>query len=267
MAGDGPDDHPVAPPSDGIPLGPPDLIRGGPQRIPRPADWSIGAPPPWAGLDSSRRRPTLDEVRSRLADSLHTGLDPKAPSDGGESFERPSAVLVAVYEHDGEPHVLLTRRSWSLRAHGGEVSFPGGRAEAYDRDLAATALRETQEEVGIDPTEVEVVGRLEALSTVSSRSFIVPYVGLLSGLPDVEPDPREVEEIRHVALSELLTDDVYREEIWYRDGAPPRPLWFFELHGDTVWGATASMLRQFLCLVTDSGPHVHPPRLVAPPTP
>jgi 8-oxo-dGTP pyrophosphatase MutT (NUDIX family) len=159
--------------------------------------------------------------------------------------------------------VLLTRRSWSLRAHGGEVSFPGGRSEPDDVDLVATALRESAEEVGIDPSAVAIIGRLDPLMTVSSRSLIMPYVGILSGLPDLEPDPREVEEIRHVALSELLTDGVYREERWGPADAE-RPIWFFELHGDTVWGATASMLRQLLCFITGTR-HVPAPPLPAPP--
>lgn len=161
-------------------------------------------------------------------------------------------MLAAIYEHHGEPHVLLTRRSWNLRAHRGEVSFPGGRSEPQDEDLVATALRETHEEVGIAPAAVDVIGQLDPLSTVSSRSFIAPFVGLLPGVPDVVADPREVEEVRHVALAELMSDEVYREEIWRRDGLE-RSLYFFELHGDTVWGATASMLRDLLCLVTGTG--------------
>ena len=260
--GGGPDDHPVAPPAVGVPLGPPDLIRGGPQRIPRPPDWRLGEPAPWANLSPAERRPSLDQVRVALAGTLRAEPPPGTLGPDDPS-ERSSAVLVALYDHGGEPHVLLTRRSWSLRAHRGEISFPGGRAEPGDPDLVATALRESAEEVGIVPATVEIIGRLDPLSTVSSRSSIMPYVGILPGLPDVEPDPREVEEIRHVALSELLGDGVYREERWFRDGLE-RPLWFFELHGDTVWGATASMLRQLLCFVTGTE-HVAAPPLPAPP--
>lgn len=266
--GDGPADHPVAPAAEGFPPGPPDVIRGGPQRIPRPDEWRPGDPAPWASLPEAARRPDLDEVRARLAGSLLTDLDPTILVDGRPP-ERPSAVLVALYPHQGVPHVLLTRRSWSLRAHSGEVSFPGGRAEPDDTDLVATALRETDEEVGIPPAEVEVIGRLAPLATVSSRSVVVPYVGLLPAVPDLVPDPREVEEALHVPLWELLADGVYREERWQRLGIE-RPIWFFELVGDTVWGATASMLRHLLCLITDTGPHVPPPmpRLpVDPPTP
>jgi 8-oxo-dGTP pyrophosphatase MutT (NUDIX family) len=261
----GHDDHPVAPPAVGIPLGPPDLIRGGPQRIPRPPDWRLGDPAPWLDSPVHLRRPTLATVRAALAETLRTD-PPPATLEGGVRPERSSAVLIALYEHDTEPHVLLTRRSWSLRAHRGEVSFPGGREEPGDTDLVATALRESAEEVGIAPAEVEIIGRLDPLSTVSSRSLIVPYVGIMPELPDVEPDPREVEEIRHVALAELLTDGVYREERWRR-GDIERPIWFFELHGDTVWGATASMLRQLLCFVTGCHHEAPPPFPEPPPDP
>lgn len=145
--------------------------------------------------------------------------------------------------------MILTRRSWNLRAHRGEVSFPGGRSEPYDADLVATALRETHEEVGIEPHAVEVIAQLAPLSTVSSRSFIAPYVGVLEGRPELRPDPREVEEIRAVTLAELLSDGVYHQELWRREGREV-PLHFFELPGDTVWGATATMLHQLLSLVT-----------------
>lgn len=159
-----------------------------------------------------------------------------------------SAVLAPIYEEDGLAHVILTRRSWNLRAHRGEISFPGGRSEPYDADLVATALRETHEEVGIEPSVVEVVGQLPPLMTLSS-AFIAPFVGVLRELPEMKPDPREVEEIREVPLSLLLADGVYHQEIWPREGAEV-PLHFFELPGDTVWGATASMLFQLLTRIT-----------------
>ena len=249
--GDGPYDHPVAPPAEGLPLGPPDLLRGGPQLIPRPPDWRPGAAPPWERLPHSLRVPTVAQVRVAFDGWRGPRAVPKVESADGEP-ERSSAVLAPLYDDGGVAHILLTRRSWNLRAHRGEISFPGGRAEPTDPDLVATALRETNEEVGIEPGQIEVIGQLDPLMTVSSRSFIAPFVGLLRGRPEVVPDPREVEEVRHVALAELLSDGVYHQEIWRRDGRE-MPLHFFELHGDTVWGATASMLHQLLILITGTG--------------
>jgi 8-oxo-dGTP pyrophosphatase MutT (NUDIX family) len=147
--------------------------------------------------------------------------------------------------------LVLTRRAQHLRSHRGEVSFPGGGREPADADLLATALREAHEEVDLDPSSVEVIGELDHLATVMSRSFIVPYVGVLAECPDLEPDPDEVEHILHVPLDELLLDEVYHEEWWGMPGFD-RPLYFFEVVGDTIWGATASILRDLLERLTDS---------------
>lgn len=143
---------------------------------------------------------------------------------------------------------MLTRRAQNLRSHRGEVSFPGGGQEPGE-DLRTTALREAAEEVALDPGLVEVVGELDHLQTVTSRSFIVPYVGFLPGRPVLDANPSEVELILHVPLGDLLVDGVYREERW---GLPPldRPIHFFEIVGDTIWGATATMLRNLLAVIT-----------------
>lgn len=256
--GDGPIDQPVAPPAEGEPLGPPDVVRGGPQVIPRPDDWRPGAAAPWGHLPDDDRRPDLDRIRSAVA---HRPARPVrlAPGELDGSARRASAVLAALYEMRDEPHVLLTRRSWNLRSHRGEVSFPGGAHEAGDPDLVTTALREAHEEVGLPPEVVEVIGELDHLQTVTSDAFIVPYVGILSTRPPLRPDPREVAEIRDVPVAELLATGVFREEIWSRDGID-RAIWFFELEGDTVWGATAAMLRDLLCRITGVEPGPSPGR-------
>ena len=257
MAGDEPVDQPVAPPAPGEPLGPPDVVRGGPQIIPRPDEWRLGEPAPWAPLVADARRPTLADIRAALHGSGSTGesvrYGPPPDPDAPAVQRRSSAVLAALYDVDESPHVLLTRRSWDLRSHRGEVSFPGGSVEPQDADMAATALREAHEEVGLDPGGVEIVAELTHLQTFSSNARIVPLVGLVGTRPRLTPDPREVAEIREVPVAELLADGVYREELWTR-GGQERPLWFFELEGDTVWGATAAMLRELLCRITGVDP-------------
>lgn len=159
-----------------------------------------------------------------------------------------AAVLAPLYEDDAGVRVILTRRSAALRVHSGEVSFPGGRQDPGE-DLADTARREAFEEIGLDPASVELIGELDHLTTISSDSFIIPFVGILPGRPELYPSPAEVEAVLHVPLEELLRPDVYREEQWDIFGTE-RPIHFFELAGDTVWGATAAMLRQFLGLAT-----------------
>lgn len=159
-----------------------------------------------------------------------------------------SAVLAPLHDVRGVPHVILTRRAQHLRAHRGEVSFPGGRQEG-DEDLWTTALREANEEIALDPVAVAHVGELDHLSTVTSRSFIVPYVGVVDPVGELVANPDEVELILHVSLHELLAEDVFREERWGIAGLD-RPIFFFEVDGDTIWGATAAMLRNLLAIVT-----------------
>ena len=168
----------------------------------------------------------------------------------------PSGVLVLLYEHDGEPWVVLTRRAWHLRHHAGEVSFPGGRREPGDADLWATALREAAEEIALDPASVARIGRLDSFVTVGSRSLVCPFVATADQRPEVVPDPVEVEQVLHVALAELTGPEAWREEIWSLGEAfgGDRAMTFFELHGDTVWGATAAVLRRLLTMVIVGDP-------------
>jgi 8-oxo-dGTP pyrophosphatase MutT (NUDIX family) len=160
-------------------------------------------------------------------------------------------VLVPIYDEGDGAVVILTRRADHLRAHKGEVSFPGGRQEPGEAPHE-TALREAHEEIALDAAAVELVGELDPLATFSSSSLIVPYVGLLEGRPDLVAQESEVAAILHVPLAELLDIDAYREERW---GTPQgyHSLFFFEIVGDTIWGATARVLHQLLSIVTGTG--------------
>jgi 8-oxo-dGTP pyrophosphatase MutT (NUDIX family) len=163
-----------------------------------------------------------------------------------------SAVLVPLFDGPGGMHVVLTRRAWGLRTHRGEVSFPGGRCDPGET-FAEAALREAWEEVALDPASVEVLGELDHLTTVTRRAFIVPVLGLLPGPPELRANPGEVDEALLVPVAELLHPEVFREERWGSDELH-RPVYFFELVGDTVWGATAAMLRQMLAMLTGTDP-------------
>ena len=232
-----------------VPPGPPVPVppgRGGEQRIPRPFNARAGGPAPWADLPPERRRPALADVARALA-----ALGPARRSDReiSDPTARPSAVLAPLYDGDGAAHVVLTRRTWGLRTHEGEVSFPGGRVEPGESAVDG-ALREAKEEIDLDPSMVEVIGELDHLATVTSRSFIVPYVAALPGRPETTANPFEVSAVLHVRVAELLDPAIFREERWHLPWAENRPIVFFELVGDTVWGATGAMLRQLLGLVT-----------------
>lgn len=223
-------------------------MRGGPQVIPRPPGTRRGGPAPWAHLSADERRVDLDALRRTF-----TGRVGAPSAVEGHEDVAPSAVLAAFWEHDGGLEVLLTRRSQGLRAHKGEVAFPGGRIDPGE-SRAGAALREACEEVGLDSAGVEVLGELDHLMTVTSRSFIVPLVAVLpAGRPHgLVPNPGEVDAILFVPVDELLLDEVYREERWAWEGRE-RGIFFFELVGDTVWGATAAMLRHLLGTVLELG--------------
>jgi 8-oxo-dGTP pyrophosphatase MutT (NUDIX family) len=228
----------VTPAPGGLPPG-----RGGPQQIPRPPTAKLGAPPPWIDLPDSARHVDLVDLERRLA-----GLGPAVRSPREGLVDRASAVVAPLYEHGGEAWVVLTRRSSALRVHSGEVSFPGGGQDPGE-ELPDTARREACEEIGLDPATVRIIGELDHLSTITSNSFIVPYVAILPSRPHTVASPAEVDAVLHVRLSELLDPAIYREELWELWGVD-RSIVFFELVGDTVWGATASMLRQLLGFAT-----------------
>ncbi|MCU1430280.1 MAG: pyrophosphohydrolase [Actinomycetia bacterium] len=215
--------------------------RGGQQRIPRPPSFRPGRPAPWGHIEPASRRLPLAEVRARLAT-----LPPAAGVVPLAAGSRAAAVLVPLFEEAGEARVILTKRPETMPSHQGEIAFPGGKYDPdLDANLEATARREAWEEVGIEPDAVDVVARLEGIATIASQFTITPFVGFLPGRPALSPDPREVVAVFDVALSELMADGVYREERWDTWRAD-LDVHFYELTGETVWGATARILTGFL---------------------
>ena len=221
--------------------------RGGAQVIPRPPLWTPGRPAPWTQVGDTSGLIVPDRVRAAVPPERSGVRSPVA-----ELGASASAVLVPLYVHHDQLHVVLTRRSRSLRTHKGEVSFPGGRADPGETYLQ-TALREANEEVDLDPGLVEPLGELDHLTTITRRAYIVPVVGLLPERPQLHANPAEVDAVLHVPLDELMAPGVFREERW-GSGETARPVYFFEIEGDTVWGATAALLRQLLARVTGTDP-------------
>jgi len=213
--------------------------RGGDQIIPRPASWRRGADAPWAGRIPGRFE--LASVASAVA-AQGAGRPPSFFTPNS----REAAVLVALFPGALGAEVVLTRRSSTMLHHRGEISFPGGGVDPGETSVQA-ALREAFEEVALDPALVTVVGELDHISTMVSRNVIVPVVGTLAARPQMHPAAAEVDRILTVPLVELAATDVYREELW---GTAPfdRPIHFFELDDETVWGATGRILLQLLSI-------------------
>ncbi len=228
-----------------------------PQVIPRPEHWEEAAPPPWASLEPSKRQGLrLDDV-IRSLQTRHGSVVPSevtpledaeevADGDDELGFVRSSAVLVALFEEDGETRVILTRRANHLRTHRGQVSFPGGGIDAGERPVQA-ALREADEEVGLDPSQVSVVSSLAPIATFAAGAWIQPVVGTLVRRPALKAAPSEVDRVFDVALADLLVEGAAHRELWYRSPGLGQPevgfeLWFFEVAGEMVWGATGHLL-------------------------
>jgi 8-oxo-dGTP pyrophosphatase MutT (NUDIX family) len=182
--------------------------------------------------------------RMDLALDVIRNHDPVGSAPG----EREAAVLVPIVERDGEPHLLFIKRADHLGEHAGQMSFPGGGREPSDETLLATALREANEEVGMDADGVEVIGRLDDIGTVSSYS-VRPFV---ARVPDQTwvPDEREVAEVVVLPLVELTALSNYESERRDHPHYGEIRLHFFHVDGYTVWGATGRMLVQFLELAT-----------------
>ena len=208
----------------------------------------MGGPPPWAGLDPAHRRLSLDDVGRRLLRS-----PPGAPPVSLVAESVSAAVLAPLAEIDGEAHVVLIKRPETMSTHKGEIAFPGGKLDrALDADLRAAALREAQEEIGLDPGCVDIVARLTGVATAASAFSITPFVGFLRRKPEFVAHPAEVVRVLEVPLSDLLDPAIYREERW--DGFQrDMSVFFYELPDETVWGATARILTDLLTrLVTPS---------------
>lgn len=152
----------------------------------------------------------------------------------------PAAVLVIIHYHDNEPHVFLTKRSSNLKAHRGEISFPGGRYVENDGTLLATALRETEEEIGISFTPDQVAGSLRTVRTMTSNHFIVPFVTVQEMLPQYRIAASEVESVIDPPLIETL-GSIQPDTEHYRLA---RDAYKFTYDGNVIWGATARILKQ-----------------------
>ena len=178
--------------------------------------------------------------RSDVRTRLQGGLDP-SPSPRAGPGTRLAAVLLPLVAGD---RLVLTRRTEHLSRHPGEISFPGGLAHDDDADLAATALRETQEELGLSPEEVEVLGALAPVHTFVSAILIVPFVGLVAGDPVFAPSEDEIAEVLAYPLDELEAAETTVE--WPRDRKVYRGFAYPMGDGNTIWGATAGILHQLL---------------------
>jgi 8-oxo-dGTP pyrophosphatase MutT (NUDIX family) len=199
----------------------------------------------------------FERLRAAL---LAAGLGPTrldiAPADDPEGRTL-AAGLVLLYPHRPagadreEPHIVLTRRTTALRRHSGQISLPGGRYDLEDGSLLRTALRETEEELGVDPATLTVWGRLEPEHIVASHYALAPFVAHVPRRPAFRPAPAEVAEVIDLPVSHLLDPATLDEEVRDFQGVPRR-VSFYRFGEHKIWGATARILHQIVTLLDPS---------------
>ena len=217
---------------------------GGAPKIPTPTTRRSGGAPAWSDHTVDFTFESVVKVIQQHSIDGRAQITPRVD-------EKVSAVLALLAPGEFGAEVLLTRRSTKLSNHQGEISFPGGRVDEGE-SIVDAALRETHEEVGVHPQLVTVHSELSPLSTFVSRSYIVPVLATVLEKPELSMSSYEVDRALWVPLAELVRADTFSWEWWNFDRVEvpeDRPMFFFHLDDETIWGATARMLHELLCVV------------------
>jgi 8-oxo-dGTP pyrophosphatase MutT (NUDIX family) len=203
----------------------------------------------WRDPDPATIRRLLQEPRPGLAAQARMATRPRPgwPPEKGIA-PRQGGVLILLYPHKEQVHLVLTRRTETVENHKGQISLPGGRRER-DEPVEQTALREAQEELGVAPRAVEVLGTLTPLYIPPSDFCITPVVGWTGTRPDWQPDAVEVAQVLEIPLRLLADPATVHQETWQR-GELTMQVPYFMVRGHRVWGATAMVLSEFLAILT-----------------
>jgi len=162
-----------------------------------------------------------------------------------------AAVLVPLFQKEGDCHLLFTKRSQEVKYHKGEISFPGGVVDEEDKELINTALREAFEEIGLKENDVQIIGVLDDIVTIT-EFIVTPIVGLFSYPYPFKVSEVEIAELIEVPLAFLLDEDCFSEREISRGGE--REIVYAYQYGEhIIWGATARILKQFLDLISSLG--------------
>jgi 8-oxo-dGTP pyrophosphatase MutT (NUDIX family) len=183
-----------------------------------------------------------DIMRATPVGSLRPNFEHKLPP-------KPGAVLILLYEQDGQIKFPLIKRQEYAGAHSGQISLPGGKAEPGE-NMIETALREAEEEIGLDSSSVTVVGALSDFFVIPSNFLVTPVVAVSTFIPEFHPDPREVARILNCDLGSLLHTEAIRSKEILAAGRFRMMAPHFDFEGEVVWGATAMILNEFRELLT-----------------
>ena len=166
---------------------------------------------------------------------------------------RKGAVLMLFYPDSHNSFVPFIKRPEYPGVHSGQIAFPGGKWEPFDRDLSVTALRESEEEIGVYAEKVTLLGKLSDVYIPPSNFLVSPYIGFISEKPDFKPEPKEVERIISCPFPVLLDKEIRKLTQVKGSSGPRFETPYFDIENEVVWGATAMMLGEFTYLWENSG--------------
>lgn len=181
---------------------------------------------------------------------LNDALAASPPNRTSQEGARAAAVLIPIVG-DGEPTLIFTLRTESLPSHKGQISFPGGSIDPSDPSPEVAAMRETEEEIGLDPASVEILGELDTFPTYVTRHVVTPFVGWIETMPKLRPNPAEVAAVLHVPLAELSESIRAEPGFSHGDRTYPTEAWVWNDH--VIWGVTARIIRLLLHRLAAAG--------------
>ncbi len=189
-------------------------------------------------------------MKKDLPSALRRILDSRQRAVDQEPARRYAAVLVPLFYHQEEYHLLFTLRTERLATHSGQVAFPGGLCDAGDKSPLHTALREAEEEVGLKQDDVQVLGSLDDIRTRSTNYIVTPFVGLVPHPYSYRPDPTEVAKIFSVPLLFLQDQQNLNHELWVHNDEEI-PIVTYRYQGYKIWGATQRIIENLLEILSN----------------
>jgi 8-oxo-dGTP pyrophosphatase MutT (NUDIX family) len=205
----------------------------------------------------------ISDLRERLKQPLPGELahqmmraEPKGkvlPDFKFNEAPRPGAVLILLYPESNELHFPLIKRSTYRGVHSGQIALPGGKSEPSDKDMVTTALREAEEEIGVDRNKIQIIGSLTDFYVIPSNFLVKPVIAYYDEKPNFKPNPFEVEKVIPANLKIIIQEESIRRKVLLAGGIYAMDAPYFEVSGETVWGATAMMLNELRLILKDIG--------------
>ncbi len=186
-----------------------------------------------------------------LPEKIRRILAARTPASAPDQSARASSVLIPLFVAEGAWQILFTQRTETVQSHRGQISFPGGSRDPGDASPLDTALRETEEEIGLKRCDIDVLGQLDEQLTYVTGYRIWPFAGVFPYPYEFTPSPFEIAEILTLPLADFFDPARFEEQRRTLPDGRSGSVYFYHVGGQTVWGATARILKDFLELIRD----------------